>query len=289
MKLALSEFTEAIDLDTHYAAAYASRSLVQSGLARNYSNTTERRDTLEKARADATHAITLNTNFALAHLALADVLESTLDYLSANTEFAHAMALEPGNTELLRKYGQFEVLMGHADIGLETLQRLITLDPLNDSNYFVLGVSLIWAHRPDEAISYLNQAKSLAPNDRSIYGWLGYAYLTKRDYEHAKEACERTVDSNRIHCLAMAYDGLGQRAEANRLLAQFIAENQDPLVFVAMIYAQRGDTMRAFDSLDKAVREREPYLEYLKVTNFFDPLRKESRYQAILQSLHFPD
>ena len=60
-------------------------------------------------------------------------------------------------------------------------------------------------------------------------------------------------------------------------------------VFLAQIYAQRGDTDRALAGLDQAVRERDPYLVYVKTNPFLDPLRKEPRFQAIERELKFPD
>jgi hypothetical protein len=63
--------------------------------------------------------------------------------------------------------------------------------------------------------------------------------------------------------------------------------DQDPLFF-AMIYGQRGDIARAMDWLDIAVRQHDPYLEYLKTNPLLDPLRKEPRFQAIERELKFP-
>jgi len=37
------------------------------------------------------------------------------------------------------------------------------------------------------------------------------------------------------------------------------------------------------------MRNRDPYMAYTKVNFFFDPLRKEPRYQAIERALKFPD
>jgi hypothetical protein len=55
-----------------------------------------------------------------------------------------------------------------------------------------------------------------------------------------------------------------------------------------MIYGQRGDIARAMDWLDIAVRQHDPYLEYLKTNPLLDPLRKEPRFQAIERELKFP-
>ena len=184
--------------------------------------------------------------------------------------------------------------MGHSDVGLDALRRSVTLDPLNGRNYFLLGEALVWARRPKEALVPLDQAKALEPEDASVYGWVGYAYLTAHDFQNAKEACERTVEDNRVHCLAMAYEGLGRRADAEAMLAKLTAtsmhgEDQGLGVFMAMIYAQRGETDRALAELDRAVGERDPYLEYVKTNGFLDPLRKEPRFQAIERALKFPD
>ena len=45
----------------------------------------------------------------------------------------------------------------------------------------------------------------------------------------------------------------------------------------------------ALDWLETAMRNRDPYLAYTKVNFFFDPLRKEPRYQAIERALKFPE
>jgi serine/threonine-protein kinase len=292
---AIAGYGAAIQLDPEFAMAYADRSLVLNGLARNYSGAAKRRDYDEKAQADARKAITLAPDLAAGHLALATNLEnSALDFPGASSAYARALALAPGDAKVLRRYGQFEVLMGHSDVGLDALRRSVTLDPLNGSNYFSLGEALVWARRPTEALVSFDKAKALEPDDASVYGWEGYAYLTAHDFQSAKKACERTIDDNRIHCLAMAYEGLGQHAEAEALLAKFTSTsargaNQGIGVFMAMIYAQRGDTARALAALDQAVRERDSYLEYVKTNPFLDPLRKEPRFQAIERELNFPN
>jgi TolB-like protein/Tfp pilus assembly protein PilF len=295
MLAAVSGFGEAIRLDPEFATAYADRSLVLNGLARNYSAGAKRRNYIERAQADARQAITLVPDLAVGHLALAGILENgTLDFPGARSEYARALALSAGDAKVLRRYGQFEVLMGHSDVGLDALRRSIKLDPLNGRNYFLLGEGLVWARRPMEALAPFDEARTLQPDDASVYGWVGYAYLTAHDFQKAKDACERTVEDNRVHCLAMAYEGLGRRADADAILAKLTStsmhgENQGLGVFLAMIYAQRGDTARALAELDRAVAEHDPYLEYVKTNSFLDPLRKEPRFQAIERALRFPD
>jgi tetratricopeptide (TPR) repeat protein len=166
----------------------------------------------------------------------------------------------------------------------------LVLDPLNSLNHFGLGVSLAFARRYGDAIKAFTDAKALAPEDVSVNMWLGISYYLSGDFQSARTACEKAGDFNGPWCLSMIYDKLGRRAEAEAMLAKARSIAGDRMAEgYADIYAQWGDTARALDWLDVAVRNRDPYLAYTKVNPFFDPLRKESRYQAIERALKFPD
>ena len=91
-------------------------------------------------------------------------------------------------------------------------------------------------------------------------------------------------------CLAIAFEKLGRRADAEAMLAKIRASDGDNgACLYAWIYAQWGDTARALDWLDTAMRLRDPWLERVKTARLFDPLRKEPRFQAIERALKFPN
>jgi hypothetical protein len=50
-----------------------------------------------------------------------------------------------------------------------------------------------------------------------------------------------------------------------------------------------GNTVKALESLNKAIRLRHPDLEFLKTDPLIDPLPKEPRFQAIERALKFPE
>ena len=88
----------------------------------------------------------------------------------------------------------------------------------------------------------------------------------------------------------MVYEKLGRHAEARQNFSRLQAESGDSAaVFYAMIYAQWGETARALDWLDTAMRHRDPYLIRVRQSPLFDPLRKEPRFQAIQSELKFPN
>ena len=287
---AIAGYTQAIRLDSDYALAYANRSLALSALARGWATGAGIRDYRERARVDARKAITLAPDLADGHLALAIILEGTLEFTGANREFQRALALAPGDAKLLGYFGMFAVQMGQSEAGLAAARRSVVLDPLNSQNHLALGKSEYSARRYGDALLALKQGKALTPDDGGINAWLGYAYYQSGDFQSARPACESADKADKPICLAMVYNKLGRQADAETTLARLQAEWGDSsALFCSMIYAQWGDTARALDWLETAMRHRDPYLVKLKTNSTFDPLRKEPRFQAILQELKFPD
>jgi hypothetical protein len=56
----------------------------------------------------------------------------------------------------------------------------------------------------------------------------------------------------------------------------------------AEIHAQWGNTAKALEWLQIALRQRDSGLANLKADPLLDPLRKEARFQAIEKALKFP-
>ena len=288
---AILGYTEAIRLDPDFPLAYANRSLALSALARAWATTGAGiRDYRERAWVDARKAITLAPDLAEGHLALAIILQNTLEFTGANREYERALAYAPGNARLLGYFGMFAVQMGQIEAGLAAAHRSVVLDPLNSQNHLALGKSQLSARRFTDALLTLKQAKALTPDDGGINAWLSYTYYQSGDFQSAHRACESADAADKPICLAMVYNKLGRQADAKTVLARFQADWGDSsALFYAMIYAQWGDTARALDWLETAMRHRDPYLVKLKVEPIFDPLRKEPRFQAIVRELKFPD
>ena len=290
LQSAVAAYTEAIRADPNYALAYAGRSLALADFARALVSGPGAGDDFIKAQMDARKAIALAPDLAESHLALANFFAGTLEFADALREYEGALALAPGSATILKEYGAFAVLIGRTEAGLAAAHRLLVLDPLNSMNHFGLGVSLAFARRYGEAIRAFTDAKALAPEDISINMWLGISYYLSGDFHSASTACAKAGDVNGPWCLAMIYDKVGRHTEAQSMLAKLRAIAGDRFAEgYADIYAQWGDSARALDWLEMAMRNRDPYLAYTKVNPFFDPLHGEPRYQAIERALKFPD
>jgi TolB-like protein/tetratricopeptide (TPR) repeat protein len=287
---AIAAYTEAIRLDPHYALAFAARSIAFASASVEAETAAAIREGNDKAQADARQALDLAPDLAHAHVALAFVLDQTLHFTQANDEYEGALALAPGNAEVLRRSGEFAVLMGRFDAGIAAARRAVVLDPLARQSHFGLGFALYYARRYEEAVAAFAEVISLDPDMKETYGDRGFAYYALGDLERAGASCETKRDNwLSQQCLAVIYDKLGRHADAEAELAKLKAALGDAAAYqYATIYAQWGDPAKALEWLDTAWRLRDSGLEYLKTDPLMDPLRQEPRFQTVMRELKFP-
>ena len=201
------------------------------------------------------------------------------------------MELSPGNARVLQTYGSFavEMGMGRPEPGLAAIRQAIVLDPLNTHIHAKLGEAYWAARRYDQAVVAFNDVVALDPQWSRARAWRGFAYYALGDFESARSSCEGVEDQGWIQiCLAWVYHKLGRPAEAQAALARHQAIFRGPYQY-GEVYAQWGDPVRSRESLETAMRVRDPGLVWLKTDPFLDPVRKEPWFQAIERELKFPD
>ena len=292
---AIAEYTEAIRLDPNYALAFAGRSMALSNYAAEFATGPAVHEGFEKAKADALRAIALAPELAKAHVALANVfeqgpLEGFADFAQANEEYERALALAPGDAQVVRLGGIFAAYMGHFDAAIAATRRAVVLDPLADLSRADLSTVLYLARQYGDAASAYAAVLSLNPDYQEGYGERGLVLLELGDLAGARAACEAKPDYwVSRQCLATVYEKLGRHADAQAELAKLKATYGDAAAYqYATIYAQWGDHAQALQWLDTAMRVRDPGLIALKTDPLMDPLRQEPRFQAILRKLNFP-
>jgi TolB-like protein len=288
---AIAAYTEAIRQDPHYALAFADRSMALVTYASEEATEAAIREGFEKALADAHQAIALAPKLAQGHLALANAVDAgSLDFRQANVEYQRALALAPGNAQVLRQSGVFAVYMGQFDAGLAAIRHAVVLDPLARSSHSALTGSLYVARLYEETITASAEVISLEPDFKSSYGFRGLAYYGLGNLKAARESCEIKPDYwLSQQCLAVVYDRLGRHPDAEAELSKIKAMGGDAAAYqYATIYAQWGNRSSALEWLDAALRLHDPGLVTLKTDPLLDPLRKDPRFQAIERELKFP-
>ena len=92
--------------------------------------------------------------------------------------------------------------------------------------------------------------------------------------------------------LRTAYGAAGQTGYWRQRLAltQRRADREFvPATEIALCYAQLGERDTAFEWLDRAARNREYQLLWLKVLALWDPLRADPRFGVLLRRIGLPE
>lgn len=169
--------------------------------------------------------------------------------------------------------------------------RAVVLDPLNRESRYALGESLFYARRYKEGVVALQDTLALDRGYAPASGYLGLNYYALGNVQSARSSCEIEATVWVIpSCLAVTYNKLGRHADAAGMLAKLQAMSGNYSAWqYAEIYAQWGDTTKALEWLEAAVRLlRDEGLVEMKADSLLDPVRKEPRFQAIEQALKFP-
>ena len=294
MRRGIAFYRRAIDRDPTFAPAYA-------GLAGCYSNFTffafaPPEEMLPGARAAAQRALDLDSTLGEAHAALGWIrFVTTLDFAGTDTEFRRALELSPGGAGIHSDYADYLTLTGRFDDAIAQKRRAIELDPLSAATSLGLGWVYFKAHRYDESIAQLERTLELVPGYFYAHMELAWNYSQQGMHAaavaHCDSALARAPDPDNqivLGSCGWVYGRAGRTAQAETMLQRLSAIAQrhwlEP-VNLSAVYVGLGDRDRALELLQEAVRQRSQGLVFLKVDPWFDPLRSDPRFHALLREL----
>jgi TolB-like protein/Tfp pilus assembly protein PilF len=291
-------FAQAIAKDPAYAPAYA-------GMADCYTwlgvfGWSPARQAMPQARQAANHALQLDETLAAAHVSLGYVKALyDWDWLGADREFKRALELSPGDADVHFAYSvTYLTPLGRLDQALAEIERALALDPL--SPYKITAAGMIYTDRReyDRAVKQYRKAIELDPSFYHAYEELR-ALETVRGSPDAVDAVIQAMRANfpnvdDTSARARLASLQGKQAEARGLVEHWIQEcirTQRPgkACSAAQIYASIGEKDLAFQWLDEAYEERSPMLAYTKAMPYYDSLRPDPRFRALLQRLGLGD
>jgi TolB-like protein/tetratricopeptide (TPR) repeat protein len=288
----IDAFSEAIARDADYALAYANRAVITWACATNSPDWLSQQQPGQKTvRADAERAIALAPSLAEGYVALSELEQGLLQFGASDRACARARELAPGSTQVLNRCSLLAAYFGQAETAISGARHAVALDPLDPLSHRILGDTLRFARRYDEAISAYQASIAIDPGHAAeAYGLRGLSFYSAGDLPAARSSCEANPDNYRSRiCLALVYHGLGREADASTVfekLRQFAGEAS--AYQYAEITAQWGERQMALKWLEKALQLRDPGMTYTKTDPLLDPLREEPRFQAVLKELNFP-
>jgi adenylate cyclase len=163
---------------------------------------------MERAEALVEQALAASPRHAVAHFAKAQVSRAQGRYETAIPEYEAAIALNPNWVLALAALGQCKFLAGSIDEAIpaqELAIRLSPRDPRVVNWYWRIGMVHLLKSRTDEAIRWLEKARSTDPEVAGPRAWLASAYALNGEIQRAANelaAARKLSDDNRYSSIA---------------------------------------------------------------------------------------
>jgi len=245
----------------------------------------------EQGRRDG---LRLDDSLAETHASMAELLQRQGYWDTAFEHYRKALEIDPNNATAHQWYGQALGFQGRFDEGALELERSITLDPLSAVRRLTFGVEMRLARRWDVAIEQLSKALELQPNLGTVGTELTLAYLGKHDHAAAAASFVNFLTTlgqppNRIERFRKTNETIGIKGALIEWLNSFHGE--DSLPYGAATHAELlawcGENDRAFEWLERAERQQDPYLLLLETSHAYDNLRNDPRWADLRRTMGF--
>ncbi len=292
LKKAIVFLNQAVEIDSNYALAYV-------GLADCYLLLPEygripKKEVLPKAKAAVSKALEIDDKLAEAYTSLAMIMRYESDFVGAEREFKRAIELNPNYATGHHWYSDSLQAKGRLDEALEEIKRALQLDPLSLIINMALGEIFYCKREYDQAIQQCRKTLELDPNFAVGRQGLGECYRQKGMLKEAIAEFQkaRILYGNSpygLGDLGNAYALSGEKTKAVEVLTNLkeLSEQGYSLNYdIAFIYYGLGDKKKAFEWLEKAYKEKEEGMEYLKVDPAWESLRSDPRFKSLLKRLN---
>jgi adenylate cyclase len=213
--ISLFERALAVDPDSVDAQSWFAITLVRRVL--NFGSSSAEAD-IKRAEELATKAVAASPRSALAHDAKGDVLRVLRRCAEAIPEYETALALNRNSVSTLAAIGRCKIYIGPIEQAIPAQEQAIRLSPRDPGIalwYNRLGEAHLLQSRTDEAIPWLEKARSANAALPFVHAWLASAYALKGDTERASA---ELADARRL-------GGEGSYANIARMRANTRYEN----------------------------------------------------------------
>jgi len=285
-------FNLAIEIDPHYALAYAGLAAAYNLLA-IYTHFPPR-EAIRKAKAAALQALKLDSGLAEAHTVIGHIkMRSEWDWSGAEDELRRAIELNRSCASAHQIYSIYLRTTGRLEASMIEIKRAQELDPLSLSINASMGTTLYLARRYDEAIEQVKSTIEMDENFPTAHYLLGLIYDQQGRSEEAIAQHKRVIKlmDDHVECraaLGYALARSGRSAEARKVLKWLAESARHRYVSPyqsALIHAALGNVDDAFIFLERGFEEQDEELSLLKMDPMLDSLRDDRRLGNLLQRI----
>jgi TolB-like protein/Tfp pilus assembly protein PilF len=250
------------------------------------------REAVPEVREAVSRALALDNRLAQAHRVLGSMLfYLEYDWEGALQSWRQAIELEPNNAESSVGRAAFDCAMGKQEGTVEAFEQALESDPYNPQLRDFFGHQLLRLRRYDEAVQQFRQVLSAETSFTSSFNGLWRAFHFKGMFDEAAEYAVQYLDAAGFPDIAETLDrernDLGYAASMRGAAAR-LAEISAQSILIARFYAFAGEKSLALNWLERAYRDGDSTMVYLKVDPSFDILRDDQRFRDLLLRMNFP-
>jgi adenylate cyclase len=291
---ALAAYQHAVALDLGFALAWAGVARTNTWIAGFATEGGQKAFDahLASARDAIARALAIEPDLPDALYARAWI-ETNFDFnWSAATRTVNkGMALAPADPNMLIAAANLETARGNTNREIELYRKAVDLDPVNVQARAFLAFALAKTKQFAEARAEYARVIELNPSTPWAHAGLGLAYLLQNKFEEAAtEAQSDAGEWARLLIVSCARWAQKRTTDSDVALNGLIKNEAETAAYqIAEAYAYRGDKDKAFEWLERARRQRDPGLGFLRTDPLLENLRDDSRWNTFLHTMGLAD
>ena len=246
----------------------------------------------ERARRSVDRVLKLDPRSGVGHGILAYIhLVYDWDSPAAVQEIQQALTFSPRDPLIIQDAADIYLAQGRLDEAERLYNEVLALDPLYAGLHWGLGTINYQSGRFPQAETEARRILEISPTYNGGHYFLGQILLAEGKFEAALAEIQKDTPAGGLYAgLAIANHAMKRNAESDAALAQATKSyTTNWPCGVAAIHAYRGEFDQAFAWLDRAYRQKDSSLVYIKVDPYLSLLGTDSRYKVLLRKLNLPE
>jgi len=291
LKKAISAFRRAIDLDAAYTRAYAGIAFAYRGLVHIDH---EPGEMFGLAKAAVAQALKLDPDSPEALTAQGRIRHLyDWDWAGAEASLQRAIELNPSLMEARYACAHLLVHLGRFEEGLEQARQARELDPLSPMVNAIYAGLLTAAGQTEAAQKQVRRALELKPRFWVALQVRAGLAMERGDMAAAMADLASAVDDSDRASQILALQAIAHAAAGDRILPEEVLQELEarrtqryvPATSFAAAHAALGNTDAALDELERAYRERDIRMAFMKVDARWNVLRAQPRFRVLAQHM----
>ncbi|HKW05357.1 MAG TPA: adenylate/guanylate cyclase domain-containing protein [Nitrososphaerales archaeon] len=285
-------FKRAISIEPTFVRAYAGLALAWIRL--EIVSRSDLENIKKEAEPAARKALELGPDFAESHAAMSMVAAAEDRFGESVIEASKAVEINPNLAEAYSSLGLAQSATDTLENTMASFRKAYELDPLSFANGENLAAIAMAPGEKELALEVVMRMKELNPENPATYIALARYYIRDKNFVKAQEAIDQAKkldpDGTGISLgQGILYAASGRRKEAEEMLHDIMErENEDTRLFAQfMINAILGNLDESFEALMKQA-EMHTWDFTIRFHPWFEPLRKDPRYQEFCKKVGIP-